>query len=494
MGITANASDLQAFYDYYTNSESSTKPDKDFDAIIGVIDNGEVTWTGAITVPTDAAGTVSFMAVAAAMKTNGTTVDKSEDIEVSYNVSGDAPVVTKPTFDPVTGSQVDPGTKLTISASDADYIFYTTTETGDPDPYTWKEYEDPISIKEAMTIRAAAAKGTKPPFTFSDVATATYTVTDKEQTDIPKLTLSAQDITVAAAGQAVFSCTMDPQEYTHETGLVGFVIGGRQADDVLKLEYQVVEGDAKPTADKWEAYSEAEMRQFTSGVAPAIPNSTDNDDNRIKDKRLLLVSNGVRTVYYRLTLKLKEGASTAPTVTFTTRPVTSFGTWSTTDEPLATASIAFTIDESAKPTTVAAPVFNPVAGEIEPKTVVEITTATVGAQIAYVVVEEGEEDKTVDLADETSYTLYTNGVTMTAPGTVKAVAFRKYDEEDSDNKLQSEVVPAAYTFPKVAAPTFTGQYGSAIQNGANVEYGALVYINGEGDLYYTTDGTEPTPT
>ncbi|MDE5762984.1 MAG: chitobiase/beta-hexosaminidase C-terminal domain-containing protein [Bacteroidales bacterium] len=343
MGITASAANLQAFYNYYVG-QSETKPNKDFDAIIGVIDGGEVTWTGAINVPTDATVSVSFMAVAAAMKTNGTTVDKSEDIEVHYTVSGGVVTPTKPampTFSPASGAEVDPGTKVTISAgADADYIFWTTTEEGEPSEYTWETYEKPITINEATTLRAASAKGNKPPFTFSDVATATYTLTDKERTGIPTLTVAPTG-TIPVNGSAVFSCTLNPQEYTHTSGKIGFGISLKNGADVASLEFQVGE---TVDPDAWAPYEEAALKSLKGAGNPtlaAIPTNASGSGGRV-------ITIEAKTVHYRLTLP--DTAEKNPEIVFSVVEVSAYGMWPTTDaEILATASVKFQNVAPAKP-------------------------------------------------------------------------------------------------------------------------------------------------
>ena len=487
MGFSIDATTLQAFYNAAMGQ--GTKPVKNYEVVIGVIDGKEVRWTNSVTVPTDAETPLSFMARMCALKLNGTTIDRSEDIEATFIVAGGGEVVkpAMPTFSPASG-EVEPATKVAITA-ETDEIWYVID--GSDEDLTMagymagkcQAYENPIEIYKGQTIKAIAVGGDYPSFVYSDVATATYTVKggDVERTDIPKLTLSPAAVTVPAAGQAVFSCTVDPQEYTHKKDLVAYVFSGKPGD-IAKLEYQVGE---KVNPNAWISYPEKDWSNFGTGAyVSVIPNNTDNKDNR-----LFLIENGAQTVHYRLTLKLKEGNSTAPEMTFAAVAVSDFGAWSilNAEDPLAKAAVTFTVDETAKPTVAANPVFDPASGEIEPNTTVTITSATPGVQIAYVAVNDGDEDKTIDLSDAGSYAVYSGGLWMveTKPVTLKALAFRRY-EDGSDKILQSAEVTAHYTFPKVAAPTFSRL------SGTNVEYGEVISIYGTGDIYYTTDGTEPT--
>ena len=92
---------------------------------------------------------------------------------VSYTVTvtdNRAPVAT-PTFTPGAG-EVTPGTAVTISCPDADEIYYTTDGTT-PENQTSTLYTEPVTVNDAVTIKAVAYKdGYKP----SAVATAAYTI------------------------------------------------------------------------------------------------------------------------------------------------------------------------------------------------------------------------------------------------------------------------------------------------------------------------------
>ena len=405
--LKPSMSEIQNWIYYFQSEGQLSKPSASYE-VVAYDGNGS---TIVVTIPEDASGMVEFTARLAGITDEDGEAVYSDLMDASYIVQGEVVKPAMPTFSPASG-EVEPATKVSIS-SDASMIWYCIN--GEDADLTLEGYssgkcqiyEKSIEIYQGQTIKAVSVVGQQPPFSFSDVATATYTVKggDVERTDIPKLTLSPAAVTVPAAGQAVFSCTVDPQEYTHKKDLVAYVFSGKPGD-IAKLEYQVGE---KVNPNAWISYPEKDWSNFGTTYVSIIPNNTDNKDNK-----LFLIENGAQTVHYRLTLKLKEGNSTAPEMTFAAVAVSDFGAWSilNAEDPLAKAAVTFTVDETAKPTVAANPVFDPASGEIEPNTTVTITSATPGVQIAYVAVNDGDEDKTIDLSDADSYAVYSGGLWM----------------------------------------------------------------------------------
>ncbi|MDE6514427.1 MAG: chitobiase/beta-hexosaminidase C-terminal domain-containing protein, partial [Bacteroidales bacterium] len=291
---TTSTSDLNAWMGYL--NEGGNKPATDYE--VGMISSTGTDFK--VTVPADASGYYYFYARLAGINED-MDMEYSAVLSSMYNVEGEAPVVTKPdmpTFSPATGTQVDPGTTVTIAATgDYDIIWYTTTDDGEPteNKYnkTWFEYTKPITINGATTLRAASVKGEHPPFTFSDVATAAYTVTDKERTDVPKLTVTPAG-PIEIDHSATFSCALDPQQYTHASDKVGFGIKLKNGAGVEKLEYQV--GEIDP--DAWTAYRDQDLAELKRGtVLGAIP---DEKTNNATNGRMIAIE--AKTVHYRLTL------------------------------------------------------------------------------------------------------------------------------------------------------------------------------------------------
>ncbi|MDE6439988.1 MAG: chitobiase/beta-hexosaminidase C-terminal domain-containing protein, partial [Bacteroidales bacterium] len=399
--IKATQDELTAWQAYlFSEDHSAPKRTTTWEAMLGQDQSGDddgsdVMWMPSITIPSDASGALYFYACLAA--DDGTQVVYSSQVEAVYIVQGEVAKPDMPTFSPVAG-QVDPGAEITISA-DADMIWYVID--GEDADLTMngymagkcQDYENPITIRKAQTIKAVAVKGNQPPFTFSDVATAAYTVSDKEQTDVPKLTITPAG-PISVDGSATFSCTLDPQEYTHESGQVGFTIKFDNGSGIANLEYQVGE---TADEDNWTAYREADLSQMkNTGVAlGAIPRKSDNNATYGR-----VITLAATTVHYRLTLA--AGAAN-PEVTFQAVEVKyAFGqtTFPTTDaNVLAEASVQFE-NVAAPAITVAQPEITPdnTVGAIKLNQKVTITCATEGASIYYTL------DNTAPDATKTLYT------------------------------------------------------------------------------------------
>ena len=141
--------------------------------------------------------------------------------------------------------------------------------------------------------------------------------------------------------------------------------------------------------------------------------------------------------------------------------------------PLYIDSFSYTV---GSPTQAATPTFSPVAGTYTGSQSVSISDATSGATVYYT---------TNGTTPTTSSTQYTGPITVSSTETLKAIAVATGD-------TNSAVASAAYTItslPTVSTPTFSpaaGSYSTAqsvtISDGTS---GATIY--------YTTDGTTPTP-
>ncbi|MDE5736331.1 MAG: chitobiase/beta-hexosaminidase C-terminal domain-containing protein, partial [Bacteroidales bacterium] len=376
-------------------------------------DGTEIMWVPGLTIPAEAQGVLYLHARLA--DNSGNEVVYSTQVDITYMVQGEVAKPDMPTFSPASGTQVDPGTTVTISAPGADYIFYTTTEQGEPSETTWLQYNTPITINKAMTIRAAAANGQMPPFTFSDVATATYTVTDKERTDVPKLTVTPAG-PIEIDHSVTFSCALDPQQYTHALGKVGFGIQLKNGAGVEKLEYQV--GDEVDPND-WTEYSEASLRSLKGGTAVLAAIPVEGNANS-ENARVIAIE--AKTVHYRLTL---PAGAADPEVVFSAVELTAAGAWTAESEVIAETSVKF--ENVAAPE---APTFVPEAGEVAFGTMVELECETASATIYFTV------DGTEPTAESEEYSFFSE-ILITKAMTVKAIAVW--------NGHSSAVVEAAYT-------------------------------------------------
>ena len=123
--------------------------------------------------------------------------------------------------------------------------------------------------------------------------------------------------------------------------------------------------------------------------------------------------------------------------------------------------------------TVATPAFSVASGEVDSGTSVTISCATEGAKIYY----------TTDGSEPTaSGTEYTAAISVTPPMTLKAIAVKS-------GMNNSAVASVSYTIKgTVATPEFSVESG-AVDSGTEV----TITCGTEGaNIYYTTDGTEPT--
>ncbi len=128
------------------------------------------------------------------------------------------------------------------------------------------------------------------------------------------------------------------------------------------------------------------------------------------------------------------------------------------------------------PETVAAPVFSPEAGAFAGPQTVSITTTTPGATIRY----------TTDGSDPSSSagTVYSAAITIAAPTTLKAIAYRS-------GWFSSSITSGLFTMPKtVATPTFTPAAGIYL---VGKSVGIRTSTSGA-TIRYTTDGSTPTKT
>jgi hypothetical protein len=142
------------------------------------------------------------------------------------------------------------------------------------------------------------------------------------------------------------------------------------------------------------------------------------------------------------------------------------------------AAFAFTACNSESddgPDKVATPSANPGAGMIDGGTAITLTSATEGAEIYYTL--DGS-------APSKTSTRYGNAPVITADTTLKAIAVK-------DGMTDSDVLTAAYTIDtsKVATPIADPPAGAVAQY---TEITLTTTTEGA-TIYYTTNGTDPTP-
>jgi hypothetical protein len=182
------------------------------------------------------------------------------------------------------------------------------------------------------------------------------------------------------------------------------------------------------------------------------------------------------TIFYTV-----DGTQPATSVTGTTAKYTApiSITAATTIKAIATAagfnksvvaSAAYTISAAQMAAT---PSFNPPAGEVDPGTLVMMTSTTPNATIYYT---------TDGTTPGPSTSKYTAPITITAAVTIKAIA-------TASGFASSAVASAAYTLkpPPAVTPTFSPVAG-AVASGTTV---TISTTTAGATIYYTTDGTAP---
>ena len=430
-----------------------------------------------VTVPEDA-GTYWFYARLALI---GEDEEGDEIVEYSdmvedfiYQVAGEAAALPMPTFSPAAG-EVDPGTKITITADEGLYIYYVVNGSDDDLSLNAilagkaKDYDiSPITINRDQTIKAVSVKvGAMGPSAVSEVATAVYTVTG-EATNIPKLTLNPTGV-ISVNGSTVFSCALDPQTYTHSSGKLGFLLALKNGGGIAKLEYQVADAAAE---DGWTEYKEADLKQLINGTTlGAIPNASNN----AAAGRVITIE--AKTVWYRLTLS--DNATAEAEAVFSVVECSASGTIPMEFETLTDASVKF---KNVKP---AAPTFEPAAGEVPFGTVVELNCATQGAAIHFTT------DGTEPTAESEEYSWFSE-IQVTEPMTVKAIAIK--------DGYRSEVATAAYTVAPISAVVSISSTMREDTVGKNVAVGLTIsdpetpasqgwIYTYPMSVYYTIDGT-----
>lgn len=342
------------------------------------------------------------------------TGDNSGAIAISsiqYNsVSGEVtPPVTEaiatPTFSPAAGA-VEAGTQVSISCTtDEATIYYTTN--GDEPTEESTEYTTPITVNEAMTIKAIAVKDG---MDNSAIAEAAYTI--KPGIEVGE-------------NQALFNFSSASWLTANEIALPTA---------------------GEPTVVTNEAYTQSPITvTFSDPQNYASSNASVTNES---GAYLLLIDSSfgfkisASDNYYITNVKFDYAKTNQLVLDRNSSGNFEDGVWTPKQEgdevqeltfyPMQNCSINYfivTYAQAEGEIQVAAPVFEPAAGEVESGTEVIITCATEGATIYY----------TTDGTDPTAEsTEYTEAFTITEDITIKAIAVK-------DGCADSEIVTAEYT-------------------------------------------------
>ncbi|MFC5702708.1 chitobiase/beta-hexosaminidase C-terminal domain-containing protein [Cohnella faecalis] len=171
--------------------------------------------------------------------------------------------VAKPTADVASGA-VAIGTSVTLSAASGATIYYT-TDGSTPSASGGTEYNEPIPVTHAMTIKAIAVKSG---MTNSGVLTLSYTILSQTETPTANVASGAvaigTSVTLSAASGATIYYTTDgstpsasggteynePIPVTHAMTIKAIAVkSGMTNSNVLTLSYTILLQAAMPTAD-----------------------------------------------------------------------------------------------------------------------------------------------------------------------------------------------------------------------------------------------------
>lgn len=367
-------------------------------------------------------------------------------VTVTYT-SSNSNQLAAPTFTPASGSAVVAGSTVTIACEEGANVYYTTDETNPTEAST--PYTEPIVVNEAMTIKAIAYMEGKTP---SSVATATYTI-------MPSVANIAEFIDLIKNGKDGLYSIQTSVTAVYQNGSNLYITDGKDWMLVYgNVEKEYKNGDviAKGIVGKPLNYSNGlyelsnpDASTFAAGVAgsPVEPLevteiSAEDVNKYVKVQNVNITGQGAYaqdangnlfTIYDKFKIKPSDATG-----------VNLIGFVGVSKGALQIYPTEITKGDEVF---VAAPTFNPAAGEVEAGTKVEIDCKTADAKIYY----------TTDETDPTeTSTLYdaSTGIIVNEAMTIKAIAVK----EGLDN---SAIASATYTIkkPVVATPMFDPESG-----------------------------------
>lgn len=467
MTFTCTGATLQKIV--FTTASSNGSFNKGSSSTIGTFTYSTKTWT-----PLEDNTTETTI-------TNGGTSGhvRIQKVAITYTVSGSATQVATPVITPASGA-VEAGTKVTISCSDTEAEIHYTTNGDDPTAksaiYT---AETDITVNEAMTVKAIAVKAG---LDNSNIATAEYTIKKTTAANIAEFISLASTNDVYAILNPVTAVYQNGQNlYVKDSsgwllvfGDLGktyangdeIAAGIKGTSEVFKGTYELSNPDASTFAEGV-AGTPVEPEEVTSISADIV-----NHYVVVKGVTISGISgkNGKATTADATEIALYNKFGITGFEAGSNLTIKGF-----VNEYDKTQLLPIEITNAAGEEIVAAPTFNPAAGEVEAGTKVEIDCKTADAKIYY----------TTDETDPTeSSTLYdaSTGIIVNEAMTIKAIAVK----EGLDN---SAIASATYTIkkPVVATPTFDPAPG-AVAKGTEVtitcatEGATLMYQVNGGDI------------
>ncbi len=395
---------------------------------------------------------------------------------VTYTPAGPATSVDTPIFSPAEGA-VEAGTKVEINCStEGAKIYYTTDETDPTSASTPYNAETGIIVNEAMTIKAiAVADG----LDDSEVATAAYTIKKTTVADIAEFislaeTSPVDELTIESPVTAVYQNGQNLYVKDHSGWLLVYgEIGQNYTNgDVIAAG---IKGKSQNYNGTYELSSPI-ASTFAAGVAdiPVEPEEvtavTAEDVNKyviVKGSTISGVSgkNATLTVgsttialYNNLGINLTAGSNLN---------VTGFvNVFNQTVQIVPTEITTATGEEI-----VAAPTFDPAAGEVAKGTTVNISCATEGAKIIYQVNNGDmlEYDGTpIEINEETTIEAWAKKKDMKDSEVVTAVYTIKAEVPEGNLATFDFTVPASLNLPATSDTPISDQ--KILVNHVNVTF------------------------
>ncbi len=365
-----------------------------------------------------------------------------------------------PTFSPASGTYAT-SQSVTISDSTAGTTIYYTTNGTTPTTSS-TAFSGPITVSATETLKAIAVETG---YTNSAVATATYTITPI----LPAPTFSPAAGTYATSQSATISdATSGTTIYYTTNGTTPTTSSTAYSGPITVSATETLEAIAVETG-----YTNSAVATAAYTITPVLPAPT--------------FSPGAGTYTTSQSVTISD-ATSGTTIYYTTN-----GTTPTTSSTKYTGAIAVSATETMEAIAVEtgytnsavataaytitpvlpAPTFSPAAGTYATSQSVTISDATSGTTIYYT---------TNGTTPTTSSTAYSGPITVSATGTLKAIAVKT-------GSTNSAVSMATYTItPVLPAPTFSPAAGTY----ATSQSVTISDATSGTTIYYTTNGTTPT--
>ncbi len=439
----------------YTSAESVTITDATAGAAIYYTTNGatptatSLPYTGAISV----AATETIQAIAIAAGYSSSTVASAV-----YTITPPAAI---PVFSPPAGTYTSTQGVTITDATPGSSIYYTTNGTTPTAAST--PYEGAISVAATETIQAiAVAAG----YSRSVVASAVYTITPPAAT--PVLSPAAGTYT-SAQTVTITDTTTGATIYYATNGTAPTTASTKYTAPIYVAATETIQAIAVATGYSTSAVASA---AYTLNL-PASPPVLSPAAGTYTSAQTVTITDTTpgATVYYTTNGTAPTTSSTKYTVpisvaaTETIQAIAVATGYSTS----AVVSAAYTINLPASP-----PVLSPAAGTYTSAQTVTITDATANSTIYYT---------TNGTAPTTSSTKYTAPVSVAATETIQAIAV-------ATGYSTSAVVSTAYT---INLPASTPSFSPSAGTYTSTQTVTITDATSGATIYYTTNGTTPTP-